>query len=145
MSHWRPRPARPTVLVVEDHDIVRPVLEAILARDGYTVLTAATAPHALGLCEQYKGPIHLLLADIGLKQLNGYELARRLAPRHPDMKVLFITGYGEEELHALGVPFNELPCLLKPFTAQALLDRVGETLRGWSRWGDCPRIKLAEW
>src|SRR5439155_80726 len=82
-----------TVLIVEDEQAVRALAKTALARKGYRVLEAANGGEALLLCESERAPIHLLVTDVVMPGLGGADLAQRLAPLRPDMKVRFISHY----------------------------------------------------
>ena len=84
-----------TVLVVEDEDSVRRFVVRVLRQRGYTVLEAANSGEALPLGEDYERPIDLLLADVVMPELSGADLAGRLGPRRPGMRILYISGYSE--------------------------------------------------
>jgi CheY-like chemotaxis protein len=85
-----------TVLVVEDQDDVRRLATAVLRSQGYRVLEAAHGNAALVLAERQSEPIHLVLSDVVLPGMNGRELAERLRVLHPDIKVLYTSGYTED-------------------------------------------------
>jgi two-component system cell cycle sensor histidine kinase/response regulator CckA len=117
-----------TVLVVEEDEMVRQLAAHVLRRNGYAVLEAANAGEALLISEKHEGAIDLLLADVVMPRLSGADLARRLKAVRPNLKVLFLTGYPEEAMtqhDLLELPFGTLG---KPFTPQALLTEVRETL-----------------
>jgi PAS domain S-box-containing protein len=111
-----------TILVVEDEDPVRALIQTILRRAGYTVLEAANAGEALLVCEQHEGPIDLVLTDVVMPRMNGPQLAERLRRVRPGLEVAFVSGYDDG---ALDLPV--LP-LAKPFTPDALLLYVRERL-----------------
>jgi two-component system cell cycle sensor histidine kinase/response regulator CckA len=113
---------RETVLLVEDDERVRASIEQVLAQCGYQLLVAANGREALALAREHRGPIHLLLADMVMPRKSGPEVARRIAPLHPQAKVLFISGYGRNG----EVPDSRI--FRKPFTGGALARKVRETL-----------------
>ncbi len=113
-----------TVLVVEDDDQVRVVVAMILRRNGYSVLEARNAGEALLVCEQTSAAIALLLTDVNMPRMGGYELAARLAPARPRMKTLYMSGHAE----AASLERDATHLLEKPITADALLSRVREVL-----------------
>jgi PAS domain S-box-containing protein len=116
-------PGEGVVLVVEDEDSVRHLLERILARAGYTVLSASHGPGALELSDARDGPIDVLVTDVVMPGMNGIEVAAELTDRRPSLQVLYISGYASEE-HELTRRVEEDRFLPKPFTPQELLDAV---------------------
>ncbi len=117
-----------TILVVEDEAGVRMLIQSILERQGYTVLLASTPDDAAALSEKHAGRIHLLLTDVVMPGFSGKELADHLAFARPDMKVLFISGYTADAIAHQGVLDAETQFLQKPFTPNALLRKVRETI-----------------
>jgi two-component system, cell cycle sensor histidine kinase and response regulator CckA len=113
-----------TILVVEDEDGVRKVVERVLGRKGYKVLVAGSGSEALTLAEAHDGTIDVLLTDIVMPQMSGKELARRLSFKRPDMRIVFMSGYTDEiasRANGLDQLENFIP---KPFTVEELLDRI---------------------
>jgi PAS domain S-box-containing protein len=113
-----------TILVVEDDEGVRKRACEILQGYGYVVREAGHGEEALAVAKEHPGPIHLLVADVVMPQVSGPELARRLAPSRPEMKVLFISGYTDGELAPYGVLREGTSLLRKPFKPEALARRV---------------------
>ncbi|MBP7149340.1 MAG: response regulator [Acidobacteria bacterium] len=109
--------AGPTILVVEDEDLVRNLVCRMLELRGYRVLAAASSEEALNVAAAHAGPIDLLLSDVVLPRLGGRELAVRLREARPALRVLFISGYGDEIAGELG-PRDAF--LQKPFASEAL-------------------------
>jgi signal transduction histidine kinase/ActR/RegA family two-component response regulator len=116
-----------TVLLVEDDEMVRKVARAVLERHGYHVLEAHSGGDALVICEQ-NPDVDLLLTDIVMPRMSGAQLATRLTQARPDLKVLFMSGYTDDTVLLHGVLHAQVAFLQKPFTPQALLTRVRETL-----------------
>src|SRR5262249_12083051 len=85
-----------TVLVVEDEDMVRSLTRNILQRSGYTVLEAGNGSKALEVVEEHQGRIDLMVTDVVMPHMSGRELAERLAPLYPHLKVLYLTGYTDD-------------------------------------------------
>jgi len=126
-----------TVLVVEDDELVRRSLYDILAGKGHCVLQARNAREAMLIGSSYSGPINLMLADLVLPGMGGPELAEELKPARPDMRVLYISGYGNDvrvrRLEQAGKAFFP-----KPFTAAALAEKVRELLAAPNQSGERP-------
>jgi PAS domain S-box-containing protein len=114
-----------TVLLVEDEVSLREWVKRVLASCGYQVLVAGNGREALEVCNQHRGPIHLLLADVVMPQMGGQELAEQLRPQQPGMRVLFMSGYADEEIARHGVSAERTALLAKPFT----LDELTQTVR----------------
>jgi CheY-like chemotaxis protein/two-component sensor histidine kinase len=117
-----------TVLVVEDEEEVRKLAVQILRRQGYTVLEASQGNEASHICEQHKGAIHLMVMDVVMPGMNGRELAKSLEPHHPEMKVLYMSGYTDNTIVHHGLLEKGLNFLQKPFTLEGLLRKVREVL-----------------
>jgi two-component system cell cycle sensor histidine kinase/response regulator CckA len=120
-----------TVLVVDDEDDVRRLLVDVLRLGAYVVLEARDGEHALEIAQRHGGPIDLLVSDIVMPRLTGLELADRLRSRHPELKVLFMSGYAEREserdrLRELSP--NE-QYIQKPFLPAELFRRANAILR----------------
>jgi signal transduction histidine kinase/CheY-like chemotaxis protein len=110
-----------TVLVVEDEHAVRRLIRRILEQAGYRVLEAENGEKALAVEATHVGDIHLLVTDLVMPGMRGDRLAARLRERRPDTRVLFVTGYSEEESRAA---LRSHQSLQKPFTDHALLQNV---------------------
>jgi PAS domain S-box-containing protein len=119
-----------TVLVAEDEDGVRELLRKTLTEYGYTVLTARHGRDALLLAGERTGGIDLLVTDIVMPEMSGRELAETLVDRRPDLKVLYISGYTDDEVLQRGVRGREVGLLRKPFATEELVRRVRTTLDG---------------
>jgi signal transduction histidine kinase/CheY-like chemotaxis protein len=122
------RRAGETILLVEDDEQVRLMTRLFLEENGYTVLQAASGPTALCLASENAAPIHLLLSDVVMPGMSGSELARQIAFVRPDIKVLLMSGYRQDEMVNRGLRSSNL--LQKPFTEEALITRIRETLDG---------------
>jgi two-component system cell cycle sensor histidine kinase/response regulator CckA len=117
-----------TVLVVEDEDGVRELLWKILTEHGHTVLEARHGRDALTVAGEYTHPIQLLVTDVVMPEMGAGELADQLLAQRPDMKVLFISGYTNDEVVRRGVKQGEAAFIQKPFTAEELMRKVREGL-----------------
>jgi len=117
-----------TILLVEDEDAVRKLAQRVLSGHGYTVLEASGSGEALLIAEREGESIHLMLADVIMPHMSGPQLAERLQPMCPQMKLLFMSAYPDAEVERKGGLDPETPFLQKPFEPNGLLHRVRETL-----------------
>ncbi|PIV19920.1 MAG: hybrid sensor histidine kinase/response regulator [Deltaproteobacteria bacterium CG_4_8_14_3_um_filter_45_9] len=117
-----------TILVVEDEEEVRKLAVQILRRQGYTVLEASQGNETSHICEQHKGAIHLMVMDVVMPGMNGRELAKSLEPHHPEMQVLYMSGYTDNAIVHHGILEKGLNFIQKPFTLEGLLRKVREVL-----------------
>jgi PAS domain S-box-containing protein len=125
-----PARGRETILLVEDEDSVRAIIGAVLRRHGYEVLDASNAGTATELFERHGATIDLLLTDVVMPEISGPALASRLIALRPDLRVLFVSGYGEMSIPELA---GSAGVLSKPFQASTLVDRVRRALAAPSR------------
>ncbi len=126
-----PSPAD-TVLVVEDEEIVRELVCHVLSAQGYDVLCAANGAEALEISGAHPGEIRLVITDVVMPQIGGLELARKLVVLRPEIKVLYVSGYSENDMSEQGILPTELEFLEKPFTPQALTRKVRDVLTAYS-------------
>ncbi len=128
-SSWNLQRARRagTILVVEDDDLVRTMTVRVLRRNGYATLDAATPAEAEDKARQHGVQLDLLLADVGLPETGGLELALRLRQRWPSLKVLFMSGLARAVLADLGVAVGGA-FLEKPFAPVTLVERIDAML-----------------
>jgi DNA-binding NtrC family response regulator len=117
-----------TVLVVEDEESVRKLACHALRKFGYTVLEAANGGEALLTCEQRKESIPLLITDVVMPGMSGPQLSARLKELHPEMKVLYTSGYTDAAVVRHGLLNEPLSFLQKPFTPNDLVRKVREVL-----------------
>lgn len=117
-----------TILVVEDEDVVRKLAREILEDAGYEVLVADKGEEAIRQCLEHPQEIHLLLSDVVMPGAGGKEIAERLIPLRPGMKVLFMSGYTDEAIVHHGVLDSDVKFIQKPFSPAALARKVREVL-----------------
>jgi len=108
--------------------MVRETARRILSRVGYQVLLAGSGEEAVALLRAHAGRVDLLLTDVVMPGMNGRELAETLLPLRAGLKVLFTSGYTEDVVLRHGVREDQLAFLSKPYTAEALVAKVRETL-----------------
>lgn len=116
--------APPTVLLVEDEDGVRRLMLKSLERQGYQLLEARNGEEATSIAAAYAEPIHILVTDVAMPGISGPQLAARLAPQRPDMKVLFVSGYRHHTPEHEGLWKGGVNFLPKPFPGAELVRRV---------------------
>ncbi len=117
-----------TVLVCEDEAGIRKLVVAMLTKQGYKVLEAEKPPDAIAILRDYKGVIHLLLTDIVMPQINGFELAKRARELRGGIHVLYMSGYTDNHVGANWTVDPDTPFLHKPFSATTLAHKVREAL-----------------
>lgn len=117
-----------TILLVEDEERVRVLASAILRRYGYNVLEAPGGGDALLICEQYPATIHLLLTDVVMHRMSGRQLADRLRPLRPELKVLYMSGYARNAIVRRGDMDFDVGFVQKPITPLMLAQAVRRTL-----------------
>ncbi len=115
-----------TVLLVEDETMVRTVAERALTRQGYTVLVAENGEAALEILGR-EGKIDLMISDVVMPGMDGPATVREARKTHPDLPILFISGYAEEQLRK-SIDFENVSFLAKPFSVQDLAETVRDAL-----------------
>ncbi len=113
-----------TILLVEDEQMVRDLARRILRRQGYVVLEADHGAAALAVADEWTKPIHLLLTDLVLPDINGRALAKHMAERRPEMVFLYMSGYSKEPELSEEFRGPDGPFLPKPFGPVELAQRV---------------------
>jgi PAS domain S-box-containing protein len=116
-----------TILLVDDEEGVRKLVFAVLKSNGYDVVEAANGPSALAAYEKNGHKIDMVLTDVVMPQMSGFELGKQLQERAPALKILYMSGYRD---NAIGAGASEAPraFLHKPFTPDVLLSKVREVL-----------------
>ena len=117
-----------TILVVEDEAPLRKLLTQVLRQLGYTLIEAGTGLDALTAASRHEGEIHLMVTDVVMPGMSGRDLARKLEPLRPRMKVLYMSGYTENAIVHHGELDPDTAFLAKPFTPAALAQKVREVL-----------------
>jgi PAS domain S-box-containing protein len=117
-----------TVLIVEDDDMLRNLAKKILHLYGYMGLEARDGNDALRVSEEYKGSIQLMVTDVVMPEMSGRELADRIQPLRPEMKILYMSGYTDNAIVHHQVLDPHLAFLQKPFTPEGLAGKVREVL-----------------
>ena len=117
-----------TVLLVEDQEGIRDLVREFLQRKGYTVLHAVDGDDALRIAGEHKDQIHLLVTDVIMPNIGGRELARRLTPLRPQMKVLFMSGFPDHASLDHEAVDENVAVLQKPFLLDALAHKIRSVL-----------------
>jgi len=117
-----------TILVVEDEEDVRSLLVQVLEMQGYTVLETSCGEDALEVSKNRKEPIHMILTDVVMTGMSGRQLADQLLPLQPKTKVLYMSGYTDNEIFHHGVLEEGTNYIQKPFTIDGLARQVREVL-----------------
>ena len=120
----------PVILMLEDHDQARFVIRAFLESKGYNVLEAKDEMEALSVCERAEQRIDLMISDVILSTAKGTDVAARIVALRPALPILFVSGYGLEDLASRGLlesaPYPDSPIafLQKPFPPDVLIEHV---------------------
>lgn len=119
------------VLIVEDDELLREILEHVVRAGGYRTITAATATEALDALQE-KADVDAVISDVVLPDLDGPELIRRLRALRPDLPALFMSGYAAADLVKRGMLPEGAPFIGKPLQEHDLLGRLDGLVSG--RW-----------
>jgi len=119
-----------TILLCEDEAGIRKLVRNMLINRGYRVLEAETPHRAIEIAHKFAEPIHLLLTDVVMPHMSGFDLARELCASRPTMKVLYTSGYTDNSMTGNWVLQPGAPFLHKPFTAGSLGRKIREALAG---------------
>jgi PAS domain S-box-containing protein len=117
-----------TILVVEDEAQILRMCQRVLESAGYRVLAAASPVSAVVLAEQHPGPIHLLLSDVVMPDMNGKQLQARMEAVMPGLRTVFMSGYTADVVAHRGVLDAGIRFLQKPFSPRDLTRRIREAL-----------------
>ncbi|MEM4408060.1 MAG: PAS domain S-box protein [Candidatus Caldarchaeum sp.] len=117
-----------TILVVEDEDAIREIICDFLREKGYNVLAASNGEEALGVCKQFTEPIHLMITDLVMPKIKGNELAELIAPLHPKIKIIYISGYAMDSDLNTRLKEHETEYIQKPFEMEELLSKIRRLL-----------------
>ena len=118
-----------TILLVEDEVALRSLMRRILERSGYVVFEAEHGAQALERCESHDGAIDLVVSDIVMPTMGGQEMANRLREMRPRSRLLFVSGFTDDEVMQQGIIIHGSAYLQKPFSPTSLVAKVGEVLR----------------
>ena len=117
-----------TILVVDDDEVVLDSAAFLLETRGYSIVRADGGREALEAAASHDGPIELLLTDVTMPEMNGWELAKKLTGQRPDTKVVFMSGYAEDVLKAGAAKGEQIEFLQKPPGGDTLFRCIREVL-----------------
>jgi PAS domain S-box-containing protein len=117
-----------TILVVEDNELLRPLIAQILGAYRYTLLIAANGVDALAIAKAHPETIDLLLTDVVMPLMNGRELAEHLVAENPRLRVLFSSGYPDDSALRAGIEAARVAFIQKPYNGDALLRKIRSIL-----------------
>jgi len=118
-----------TILLVEDEEAVRDLIQTVLNDQGYNVIPSRDTQHALQIAETFAHEIHMLLTDVVMPGMSGRELAARITARRRGIRVLFMSGYTDNVITSGGVLEKGITFLQKPFSPGQLTQKVRDVLR----------------
>ncbi|HEV7836588.1 MAG TPA: ATP-binding protein, partial [Gemmatimonadaceae bacterium] len=119
-----------TILLAEDDESLRTLGARVLGALGYKVLVARTGKEALQIVADHTGAIDLIATDVVMPEMNGSQLVEKVLEARPGMRVLFMSGYTDDEVMRRGVIDGQTAFLQKPFTPDLLAHKVREVLDG---------------
>lgn len=117
-----------TVIVVEDYAPLRDLIKMILVKHGYTVIVASNGVDALSKMETLQKPADLLLTDVVMPKMGGSELFAKARKKWPAVKVLYMSGYSQDEISKHGVLYEGIDFIQKPFTLEGIATKVNVVL-----------------
>ena len=117
-----------TILLVEDEEPLRELIQTVLSENGYYVIPTLDPQHAQQIAARQEGDIHLLLTDVVMPGISGRELAKQISQCRPDIRVLYMSGYTDNVITSGGMLETGLAFLQKPFSPAALVQKVREVL-----------------
>ena len=129
MAEPHPVSARPViVLVAEDEDLVRRLVSQLLGDQGYRILEAREGGEALRMAQSARPHLRLVVADVVMPGMDGWELGRRLAIDCPEVPVLYMSAYPRADIFHRGESSPSVPFLQKPFAPEVFVKTVRELL-----------------
>jgi len=118
-----------TVLIVDDDERISRIVAQVLSNSGYHVLEAQSGADALHQCDRWKRTVHLLITDVEMPVMNGPEVARQVQCMHPEIKIIFMSGYFQEEAGMQKFIDEGSQFIAKPFVPEGLRELVDKVLK----------------
>ncbi len=118
----------PKLLLVEDNEQVRRTVYDTLKQQGYKIIQATGGEDALKKISSTDQPVHLLLTDVVMPDMNGKELHEILLKTYPDLKALYMSGYTDDIIVKHGVLNEGIQFIEKPFTGNSILEKVRKVI-----------------
>ena len=116
------------ILLVEDEELVRNLTAKVLVRAGFEVLAFGSPLEAVSKVVEEKPQVSLLITDVVMPEMNGRDVADRVAELIPGIKILFMSGYTNEVISSQGIENGDVPFIQKPFTPAVLTGKIAEML-----------------
>lgn len=113
-----------TIFLVDDEETLLGVVKPLLERYGYRVITAHTPTMAVAMLEEFSGQIDLLITDVIMPEMNGYQLREMMKKAHPKIECIFMSGYPSNVIEKSGVIREGIHFLQKPFLAKTLAEKI---------------------
>lgn len=141
MAEPHPVSERPmTVIVAEDEDVARRLVSRLLENEGYRILEARDGGEALKMAHLASPNLRLVVADVVMPGIDGWELGRRLAIECPTVPVLYLSAYPRGDIFNRGASDSSVPFLEKPFSTDVLLETVRQLLQRGTPRNDSPGL-----
>ncbi|MGM0597616.1 MAG: ATP-binding protein [Myxococcota bacterium] len=118
-----------TILVVEDETAILNLVEKVLSRRGYNVLVTNSPLEAIDLIKNYDSEINLLITDIIMPELDGFELSQKITDLQPGIKVIYMSGYTDDLIANHGIIRENIEFIQKPFTAEDIISKTSQVLQ----------------
>jgi signal transduction histidine kinase/DNA-binding response OmpR family regulator len=128
-----PQGGKETILIVEDEVPLRTVVQHALTKLGYTIISAGDGESALLRCNEERNNIRLVIMDLGMPGMGGWNCLKQLHATHPKLPVLLTTGYGGQDIPAHAQQEGAAGLIAKPYQLETLFQTVRETLDRPSR------------
>jgi two-component system cell cycle sensor histidine kinase/response regulator CckA len=119
-----------TILVVEDDSLVRGMVRRVLSEAGFQIIEAANGQEALAVMQSARAGVDAVLTDLAMPDLGGRQLARRLIGEWPDLPVVFMSGYTDDDVARRGLLDAGVPFLEKPISPEVLTRKMRQVLEG---------------